>query len=539
MALQFMKRPFTRLVSRIPQLIISACEAYTLPSVYPNPHFWLHTYHFPSPTTVHRYPIRHQPRWISSDTRRTCPEEKEEEEELSDEFISNISENPNVNNEDVILNKVESIITLSMEEAMTVLDNCGFVPSSSLVRKLLCRTQSNWKAALTVFQWAGSQENYFHTVGVYHAMISILGMHNKFSVAWVLIREMHEKTMVTHQTLRIMIQRYAAAQAIDKAVRTFHAIEKFKLAADYDDFLCLLHALCRYQYLEEAEELIFLNKKYFPLETESFNVLLNGWGNILDVYQVKRLWNDMYNLCITPDVSSYTTIICCLSKAGKFYDVIKRYDEMKKKGFTPNLKVYNAVIYVLAKQNCLKEALHLFNRIQEMGFNPNAVTYISLILYLCMAWEVKEAYRMLDEMIQKGFAPTIRIYHAFFRFVKNGDAIFELIDRMKKTGCAPTMETYLMSIRRCCSWGQHENALKLWNAMEKHHFCTDDSSCIILLDGFFLNGKPGEACKCYEKMKAEGFSLEPKTDRMFESWVASRKYMPLQLHVNISKERMD
>ncbi|KAH9305685.1 hypothetical protein KI387_010089, partial [Taxus chinensis] len=93
----------------------------------------------------------------------------------------------------------------------------------------------------------------------------------------------------------------------------------------------------RYQYHEEVEELIYLNKKYFPLETRSFNVLLNVWGNILDVYHVKRLWNDMHNLCITLDVCSYTTIICCFSKESKFYD-INRYDEMMKKGFTPNLK---------------------------------------------------------------------------------------------------------------------------------------------------------------------------------------------------------
>ena len=94
-------------------------------------------------------------------------------------------------------------------------------------------------------------------------------------------------------------------------------MDKFKLAADYDDFPCLLRALCRNMFVEEAEELIHFNKKCYPLETKSFNVILYGWCNIfVDMYQVKRLWEEMSNLCITPDASSYTTVICCYSKAG-------------------------------------------------------------------------------------------------------------------------------------------------------------------------------------------------------------------------------
>ncbi|GLJ47368.1 hypothetical protein SUGI_0999740 [Cryptomeria japonica] len=545
MAIHFTKRSLVLLLDITCSF---ACKSCTISSVYRNPHIWFHTdsttlCHLPSFKPVHNDPINPYHRWVSSDARYTPTEEDEEEEEEDDdsgEIISNISEDGKVNDEDVILKNIGSIIGLSMQEGMSVLNDCEFISSSSLVQKLLCRTQSDWRAALTVFQWAGSRENYSHTISVYHTMISILGMHKKFSVAWVLIREMHEKAMVTHHTFKIVIQRYAATEAVDKAIKTFHAMEKFKLAADYNDFLHLLRALCRYQYFEEAEELIYFNKEYFPLATKSFNVLLNGWGNILvDVYQVKRLWNDMYNLCITPDVSSYTTIICCLSKADRFYDVVRFYDEMKKKGFTPNLKVYNAVICVLAKHKFIKEALHLFNRIREMGFNPNAVTYISLINHLCLAWEAEDAYRILDEMIQKGFVPSIRIYYSFFRFVKDGDAIFDLFDRMEKTGCAPTMEFYLLSIRRCCSWGQYENAFKLLNVMEKHGICIDDSSSVILQNGFFLNGKSEEPCKCYKEMKAEGFCLEPKADKLFESWIASRRYAPLQLHQNFSKERRD
>lgn len=76
-------------------------------------------------------------------------------------------------------------------------------------------------------------------------------------------------------------------------------MDKFKLAADYDDFLCLLRALCINMFAEEAEELIHFNKKCYPLETKSFSVILYGWCNIfVDMYQVKRLWEEICLSCI-------------------------------------------------------------------------------------------------------------------------------------------------------------------------------------------------------------------------------------------------
>lgn len=549
MALHFAKRPFSHFistVSRFTSFIPPAFQSHIISSAYLNPQFSLHTnltQNIPSFTNAH-----YNHRWVSSDTGFTLHGEAEEGDlpggYSSDEHIYKSDEDLEVMNEGSGFNKVLSITkdlhSLPIEEARAALDDCGFIPSPNLVQKLLHRFQYDGKAAFRVFQWAGSQPEYSHTVSVYHTMISILGVHGKFDKGWGLIRKMHENAMVTRQTLMIMVKSYAAAHDAQKAIRTFHAMDKFKLAADYDDFLCLLRALCRNMFVEEAEELIHFNKKSYPLETKSFNVILYGWCNIfVDVYQVKRLWEEMSNLCIIPDASSYTTVICCYSKAGKFYDVVRLYDEMKKKGFAPNLKVYNAVIYVLSKERCIKEALNLFNRIREMGFHPNAITYTYLIYLLCRTWNPEEAYRYLDEMIMEGFVPTIEIYHAFFRFVETEGAICKLFDKIYKTGCAPTIETYIMSIRRCCSWSDYESAFKLWNDMEKHCFSANSSIHYLLLNGFLLNGKPEEACKCYREMKANGFSLEPKIDSIFESCNVGRKYSSFQHQWKLSEESLE
>ena len=84
-------------------------------------------------------------------------------------------------------------------------------------------------------------------------------------------------------------------------------MEKFRLSPDQQAFHSVLNALCKYGNVEEAEEFMFVNKKLFPLETEGFNIILNGWCNIsLDIFEAKRVWREMSKCCITPDATSYT-----------------------------------------------------------------------------------------------------------------------------------------------------------------------------------------------------------------------------------------
>ena len=87
-----------------------------------------------------------------------------------------------------------------------------------------------------------------------------------------------------------MLIRYAAASDPGKAIQTFHTMEKFRMTPDEEAFSTLLKALCRYGNIEEAEEIMLVNKKLFPLDADGFNIILDGWCNILvDVFEAKRV----------------------------------------------------------------------------------------------------------------------------------------------------------------------------------------------------------------------------------------------------------
>ncbi|GAV86162.1 PPR domain-containing protein/PPR_2 domain-containing protein/PPR_3 domain-containing protein [Cephalotus follicularis] len=419
-------------------------------------------------------------------------------------------------------------------EKKSKLDNSGIKVYSELVVEVLSRVRNDWEVAFTFFLWAGKQPGYAHSLREYHSMISILGKMRKFDTAWVLIDEMRGAkigpSLVTPQTLLIMIRRYCAVHNVGRAINTFYAYKKFKFDVGIDEFQSLLSALCRYKNVQDAEQMMFCNKDRFPFDTKSFNIILNGWCNVIvSQRQAERVWREMSRRGVHYDAVSFGCIMSCYSKAHNLHKVLRLFDQMKKLGIEPDRKVYNAVIHALAKGGMVTEAVNLMNTMAEKGIAPNIVTYNSLIKPLCKARKIDEAGGVFHEMLQRGLSPTIRTYHAFLRILRTGQEVFELLEKMRKFGCQPTIDTYIMLIRKFCRWRQFDDVFKLWNEMSRNGKSPDRSSYIVLIHGLFLNGKLEEAYKYNVEMKEKQFLPEPKIDEMLQAWLSDKQLANRQM----------
>ncbi|KAF9610210.1 hypothetical protein IFM89_021148 [Coptis chinensis] len=172
-------------------------------------------------------------------------------------------------------------------------------------------------------------------------MMSILGKMRKFGITWNLIDEMRGgkvgPSLVNPQTLLIMIRKYCAVHDVGKAINTFYVHKRFNFEIGIEEFQDLLSALCWYKNVQDIEPLLFCNEKAYPLNTKSFNIILNGWCNMLiNLGQAKRFWRLM----------------------GK---------KEIHLGVSLDRKVYNAVIYALAKGKHVKEAFDLMKTMEEKG----------------------------------------------------------------------------------------------------------------------------------------------------------------------------
>ncbi|XP_048331799.2 pentatricopeptide repeat-containing protein At1g80880, mitochondrial [Ziziphus jujuba] len=405
-------------------------------------------------------------------------------------------------------------------EAMLSIQESGIEATRDLVCSAIWGLREEWKLAFLAFKWGEkcgcSDEE------TCNLLIWVLGNHRKFNTAWCLIRDLHRSSMDTRRAMLIMIDRYAFADDPSKAIWTFDIMEKFSLAHDHEAYRFLLNALCAHGYIEEAEEFMLVNKKPFPLETESFNIILNGWCNMsVDVFEAKRVWREMSKCCILPDATSYTYMVSCFSKVGNLFDSLRLYDEMKKRGWVPGLEVYNSLIYVLTHENCLGEALKMLDKVKELGLRPDSTTYNSMIRPLCEAQKLEVARKILTTMIEENICPTSETYHAFLGTV-GFEGTLEVVNRMKKANLGPSSETFLIILRKFFKLEQPENAVKIWEEMRQYEVVPDSTHYTVMIQGLATFGLLNKANTFLSEMRSDGFVEDPKLKKLLKEPKSNR-----------------
>lgn len=401
----------------------------------------------------------------------------------------------------------------SKKEAIDFLGSSGVKIDANKVCSGIWALRDDWELALLAFEWA--EKWGCLNEKVLGLIVWVLGTHQKFDVAWSLIRDLHQQ-VDTRQAMLAIIERYAAANYHEKAIKTFHFLEKITASPDHSAFYTVMSALCRYGNVEEAEEFMLKNKKLFPLETEGFNIVLNGWCNIsVDVYEAKRVWREMAGYCITPDATSYTHMISCFSRNGNLFDSLRLYDEMKKRGWVPSLGVYNSLIYVMACENCLSEALKILDKIKEMGLLPDSESYNCLISPLCEAGKFEEARSLLATMTQEGRRPTLETYHAFLKGI-NWESTLEILTQMKKDKVGPDSSTFLLIFDRFFKLKQPENALRVWVEMRNYDVHTESAHYASLIRGLIDCGCLAKAKELHTEMVSSRFVDDPKLKKLLQ-----------------------
>ncbi|KAF8751256.1 hypothetical protein HU200_012131 [Digitaria exilis] len=425
---------------------------------------------------------------------------------------------------DAVVAAAEACASSNAADAARALDRCGAEASEPLVVTALARLRNICGAAHAAFRWAAAQPGYAPGRRASHSMLAILAKHRRFDDARALLDEMRRASTASPAAVLLLIRRHCAARDVAGAIAAFRALPRFGFHPGVVEFHGLLSALCRYKNVKDAEHLLMSSQEEFPFDTKSFNIVLNGWCNIIcSVREAKRFWSGMENLGIVRDVVSYGSMISCFSKSGSLDSVMKLFNRMKEAGIVPDRKVYNAVVYSLAKGRCAKQAKMLVRTMEEEKIAPDTATFNSLIGPLCKVRQVQEAMEIFDAMLGRGLSPSVRTFHALLNVARSPSEVFDLLDKMKELHCEPEMDTYIMLIRKFCRWRQHESVEKLWSAMPANGLSPDRSAYIVLIHGLFLNGRLEEAAKYYEEMKSKGFSPEPKTEEMIQAWLAGRE----------------
>ncbi|CAD5317793.1 unnamed protein product [Arabidopsis thaliana] len=414
-----------------------------------------------------------------------------------------------------LIDLIRQVSELESEaDAMASLEDSSFDLNHDSFYSLIWELRDEWRLAFLAFKWG--EKRGCDDQKSCDLMIWVLGNHQKFNIAWCLIRDMFNVSKDTRKAMFLMMDRYAAANDTSQAIRTFDIMDKFKHTPYDEAFQGLLCALCRHGHIEKAEEVMLASKKLFPVDVEGFNVILNGWCNIwTDVTEAKRIWREMGNYCITPNKDSYSHMISCFSKVGNLFDSLRLYDEMKKRGLAPGIEVYNSLVYVLTREDCFDEAMKLMKKLNEEGLKPDSVTYNSMIRPLCEAGKLDVARNVLATMISENLSPTVDTFHAFLEAV-NFEKTLEVLGQMKISDLGPTEETFLLILGKLFKGKQPENALKIWAEMDRFEIVANPALYLATIQGLLSCGWLEKAREIYSEMKSKGFVGNPMLQKLLE-----------------------
>nr|GMD07763.1 pentatricopeptide repeat-containing protein At1g80880, mitochondrial [Ipomoea batatas] len=431
-----------------------------------------------------------------------------------EEYVERLGENPRVGVREFIglLEKAKDFA--SGDEAIAFLDQCSVKPSKDFVFLVIWGVRDQWQLAYLAFKWGEKWECIVEKT--WCLVIWVLGNHKKFSIAWALISDLVRNSVDVQEAVLIMIDRYAAANYPDKAMRAFQIMENFSLSPDQKAFLSFLDILCKHGFIEEAEEFMLVNKKLFPLGIDGFNVILNGWCNIaVDISEAKRVWRELSKCCIVPNGTSYMHMISCFSKVGNLFDSLRLYDEMKKRGWVPGASVYNSLVYILTCENCLKEALKIVDKMKKEGVQPDSTTYNSIIFPLCEASKLEEARAVLAMMIGDNVSPTRVTYHALLA-AASLEGTTELLNNMRKAGLGPSRDTFLLALDRFFKLKDPESSMKLWVEMRSYEVMPDSAHYTVMVEGLLKCGMLVRAKELYAEMKRNGIVDDPKLQKLMK-----------------------
>lgn len=148
--------------------------------------------------------------------------------------------------------------------------------------------------------------------------------------------------------------------------------------------------------------------------------------------------------------------------------------------------------------------MELFNALEKAGLKPDPNAYKQLLDHYATQGDAKSAISAFNKLKEQEI-PTDRIYHTLLVACVNGRdqaSAFKFLMEMKDDGITPKLESYNYVLSGYADDGNVEDAMKIFNQMQKANVRTYN-----LLMAICFNGKqPEKAMKYYKEMEKVGLT---------------------------------
>ncbi|XP_057967163.1 pentatricopeptide repeat-containing protein At1g52640, mitochondrial [Malania oleifera] len=414
--------------------------------------------------------------------------------------------------------------------------------SSNLVEQVLKRCKNLAFSAHRFFLWAQRIKGFNHSRESYHILIDVLGSSRQFPLVWDFLSEMRETRCceISPQIFRVIFRAYSRANLPLDAIRAFNKMADFGIKPGLDDLDQLLYVLCKRNHVKHAQQFFDRVKLEFEPSAKTYSILMNGWGEVSDPNEARKLFDEMLERGCLVDVLTYNCLLKSLCKGGNLDEAYKVFREIRSKGLEPDAWSYSIFIHASCDRNDIHSTFRVLDRMKRYNLVPNVYTYNHIIKTLCKSGKVEEAYQLLDEMIERGARPDVCSYNAIQAFHCDHCEVnkaLRLISRMDNDYCVPDRHTYNMVLKMLIRVGRFDRVMEVWKGMEERGFYPSVSTYAVMIHGLCQKrGKLEEACEYFEMMIDEGLPPYPCTIELLRNRLLGLRFLE---RIQVLAEKME
>lgn len=207
---------------------------------------------------------------------------------------------------------------------------------------------------------------------------------------------------------------------------------------------------------------------------------------------------------ITPDLTTYNTLLKALCQSGSSLSSYSVFDEMSRKGIKPNLTSFSIALSGFYRDHNLDHVDKLLLMMKKHACHLGLSIYNVRIQSLCKLARVNEAKELLKEMSLKDMKPNwVTYHHLILGFCCQGDLreAKRLYRQMARRGLVPESTCYFTLIHYLCRGGEFESALHVCKESMDRNWVPCFSTMRALVDGLASISKTDEAREMVARVK--------------------------------------
>ncbi|KAG2643161.1 hypothetical protein PVAP13_2KG322800 [Panicum virgatum] len=386
----------------------------------------------------------------------------------------------------------------------------GFAPrlTPAAAAAVLRRCRNLPVPSLRFFLFAAAVPGFTHLPDSLLVLAGSLAGARLFTLLRSLLSDL-PRSALSRDLFPLLFRAYARAGLPDDAIRAFSSMEGFGFLPTVADLHSLLFALSHNGLVEHAEAFFRDSATQFGLSAKTYTILISGWAVVTNPENARKLFDEMIERGIEPDVPAYNALIDALCRGGDVeLSHVQLKDMQRRHKLVPDAATYGPFLRSACASKDARAALRVLDRLRIHDLTPNVFTYNAVIRLLCELGEVDEAYNIVNEMATREQMPDIWSYNTLLNAhckLKEVNKALRLISRMDKDSCVPDRHSYNMILKMLVSVGRVDRAIEVWDGMEKRGFHPGAATYAVMIHGLSCKkGRAEEACSYFLRMVDEG-----------------------------------